>query len=303
MSTDNVLITSGGQQAFHLIAQCLLQPGDGIAIESPSYLYSLRLFTSAGIRLYPIPVDHDGLIPEKIEELYYKNKIRMVFTNPTYQNPTGTVLSESRRRKLVRVCEKLRIPLIEDDPYRELHFNDSYKLPQSLLSLTRKAQSIIHIGSVSKTIAPGFRIGWLIGPSSIIERLADAKKQMDLGTSMLTQKIMATYLLSDDNKLNKTKLIEMLTSRRNAMIQALNQYLKGRAEWKNPEGGYFVWLHVATNLTDKELVEKGIKKGLLLFPGSLYGAEKGYIRLNFALVNEIQIKKGIFLLSIVLEES
>jgi GntR family transcriptional regulator of abcA and norABC len=297
---DKILITTGGQQAFHLISQCLLKPGDAVAMENPSYMYSLPLFISAGLRLYPIPMDLEGLKPSGIEELYYKHQIRIVFTNPTFQNPTGTVLSENRRQKLLKICHQLRLPIVEDDPYRSLHFKNEFVPPASLLSLTNQEGLIIHIGSVSKNIAPGIRVGWIIGPKSVIERLADAKQQMDFGTSLVTQKFIATYLTSNDQQIHQIKLRESLTKRKSVMLEALNQYVKDKAKWVNPRGGYYIWLKTVSPLSDKQLLDEAIKEGILFFPGSIYGAPNGFIRLNFARENEEKIKHGIQLLSNVL---
>ncbi|MES9689682.1 PLP-dependent aminotransferase family protein, partial [Bacillus sp. JJ353] len=180
-SSSSILITSGAQQALHLIVQCLLKPGDAVAIEDPSYCFSLPLFKSAGLRTFLLPVDEDGFNPDDLISLHKKHRIRMVFLNPDHQNPTGTVLSLERRKKVLELSAKFGIPIIEDDPYSLTTFDGNV---HPTLKTMDHDRNILYISSLSKIIASGLRIGWVIGPPQVIQRLADAKPQVDFGHSV-----------------------------------------------------------------------------------------------------------------------
>lgn len=182
--STSILITSGAQQALHLIVECLLKPGDAVAIEDPSYCYSLPLFQSAGLRTFLLPVDKYGANPEDLLALHKKHRIRMVFLNPDYQNPTGSVMSISRRKKFLELSTELGIPIIEDDPYSLTSFNG---VVNSTLKSLDTNGNVLYVSSLSKIVASGLRIGWIIGPLQVIQRLADAKQQVDFGHSIFPQ--------------------------------------------------------------------------------------------------------------------
>jgi DNA-binding transcriptional MocR family regulator len=191
---DTILVTTGGQQAVYLIARALLKPGDAIAIEQPSYYYSLPLFQSAGIRLLPVPVDEAGLDPDAVGALFGRHRPRLLLLTPTYQNPTTTTLPLARRERLLAVCRDLNLPIVEDDGYGRLALNGPP--PPALLALDRESR-VIQIGTLSKTIAPGLRVGWTVGPKPVIDRLADVRQQIDFGMSTVPQLLVAAFLASD----------------------------------------------------------------------------------------------------------
>ncbi|WP_035102368.1 PLP-dependent aminotransferase family protein [Aneurinibacillus terranovensis] len=290
---DEILITSGAQQALLLIAQCLLRPGDAIAMEGPSYTYSLPLFASAGLRLFRLPLDEQGLLPDEVVNVYRKHRIRMVFTNPTYQNPTGTTLSLTRRKQLLTICEELRLPIVEDDAYGALTLGKSPAPPPPLHALNRQEGMVMYVGSLSKTVAPGIRIGWIIGSRAVIERLADAKQQMDFGTSAILQQLAQMYLSSTQWETHVKELRASLTFRRDAMLNALEAVVGDQVKWTVPSGSYHMWCRIPWEVDEEKLMECGIKNGVLFSPGGVYGAEKGFVRLTFAGADEATIEEGI----------
>ncbi len=290
---DQILVTAGAQQSLHLITQCLLAPGDSIALEGPSYAYSLSLFTSAGLRLFRISMDENGLQPEEVLTLHRKHKIRMLFINPTYQNPTGTTLAWERRRKLLEICSELRLPIVEDDAYGALTLDDTMKPPPPVFSMEDGERNVIYLGSMSKTVAPGIRIGWVVGPVSVIQRLADAKEQMDLGTSAISQQLAQTLIESGEWTNNLKKLQTILSVRRDCLIWALRRYIDNNVTWTVPRGGYHIWCCTNLQTKDSELLERGIHNNVLFVPGGLYGAERGYVKLSFARESTDEIKEGI----------
>lgn len=279
-SPDEILITSGGHQALLLITQCLLTPGDAVAIEGPSYAYSLPLFNSAGLRLFKIPLDEQGLVPEELISIYRKHRVKMVFTNPTYQNPTGTILSISRRKKLLEICEELRIPIVKDDPYRSLTLEGSTAPPPPLRSLNQGKELVLYVGSMSKDAAPGFRIGWIVAPKNVIKRLADAKYQMDFGTSMILQEMANQYFLRGMWEQQLKRVISALTIRRDLLLSALSEHLDDYLKWNIPTGGYHVWCRIKHSVNIERLLDFAILKKTLFLPGIVMGAESGYLRLT-----------------------
>lgn len=293
VSPEQILITSGGHQALHLITQCLLSPGDAVAIEGPSYAYSLPLFVSAGLRLFRIPLDDKGLLPEEVENLHRKNRIRMIFVNPTYQNPTGTSLTLSRRKQLLDICEKLRIPIVEDDAYRSLQLKGSPPPPPTLFALNREKGLVLFVNSLTKTAAPGFRIGWIVGPELVLQRLSDSKQQMDYGPSTILQKLAENYLSSGMWESHLRSIQSALSSRRDTMTAALSKYVGSKAKWNCPDGGYHIWCQIPDLANEEEFVELGIQQGVLFLPGSVLGAEKGFVRLTYSRCDERQIEEGI----------
>lgn len=289
-TSSSVLITSGAQQALHLITQCLLSPGDAVAIEAPSYCYSLPLFQSAGLRIFGLPVDANGINPDDIVSLHHKHQIRMIFLNPTYQSPTGSVLTDTRRKKVLEISEELGIPIVEDDPVSLLSFEDERHSP--IKSFDRSG-NVLYIGSLSKVVASSLRIGWLIGPQSVINRLADARQQIDFGLSIFPQLIANHFLQSTDYPNHLHFLRQELLDRRNEMISALQETLDGKVNFTIPKGGLHIWCKINQNVDDQKLVEEGIKNKILFMPGSVYGSPNGYARFTYARLKRESIKEAI----------
>lgn len=238
VSDHRVLVTAGSQQGLLLVIQTLLRPGDAVGLEQPSYAYSLPLFAAAGIRRFPLPMDDDGLIPEAIIPLHQRYKIRMVFVTPTYQNPTGTTLTVSRRQRLLDICGALRIPIIEDDAHGPLTMVGSAVPPPPVAVLSDANHQVLYLGTLSKTWAPGLRIGWLVGPKSVVDRLAGVREQMDFGVSTLAQVAAAEILQSGAWNQQLAHLQSTLTRRRNAMANALIAAFGNTLQFTLPEGGY-----------------------------------------------------------------
>lgn len=289
-TSSSILITSGAQQALYLLTQCLLSPGDTVAIESPSYYYSLPLFQSAGLRIVALPVDAHGINPDDLIALHEKHPIRMVFLNPTYQNPTGTVLSEARRKKVLSVSAELGIPVVEDDPFSLLSFENKKTLP---IKSYDQSGNVLYIGSLSKIAASSLRIGWLIGPQSVISRLADARQQMDFGLSIFPQLIAHQFLQSTDYPEHLHSLRQELLARRNEMVSTLQEVLGTEVEFTVPNGGLYIWCKLKKSIDDRKLVQECMKHHVLYLPGSVYGFPDGYARFTYARLKQEAIKEAI----------
>ncbi|MDT8975348.1 PLP-dependent aminotransferase family protein [Paenibacillus sp. chi10] len=287
---SSILVTSGSHQSLYLITRRLLQPGDAIAIEDPSYYYSLPMFHSAGLRLFRLPVDEKGICPEGILSLYREHNIRMIFVNPNYHNPTGRVLDPSRREQLLEICGNLGIPIVEDDPFSLTSFTGN---PPPTLKSIDTNNTVIYIGSLSKVVASGLRIGWMVAPQSVITRLAAERQQIDFGMSVLPQRIAARLLSETYFDSHLVRLRQELLKKRNLLIDALQRELPGEVAYSLPQGGLHLWCKVRTPVHDAKLLEESIKRGVLYNPGTVYGSEPGYVRFTYARPHEDEIGLGI----------
>lgn len=289
-SPSSILITSGAQQAIHLIVQGLLKPGDSIAIEDPSYCFSLPLFRSAGLKIHYLPVGEKGIDPEDLLTLHSKHRIRMVFVNPDYQNPTGTVLSKSRRKYLLELSAKLGIPVIEDDPYSLTAYNG--EINPTLKSMDENG-NVLYISSLSKIVASGLRIGWIIGPRPVIERLADIKQQVDFGHSVFPQWIAGTFLSSDEFDTHIKMLRIKLEQRKNLLVTSLNKSLGDEIKLIKPKGGIHMWCKLNTISDSNLLIETALTKGVAFGPGNIFGTRKEFIRFTYGRCELERIYDGV----------
>ncbi|WNR42880.1 MocR-like pyridoxine biosynthesis transcription factor PdxR [Paenibacillus roseipurpureus] len=287
---SSILITSGSQQSLFLITQCLLTPGDAVAIEDPSYCYSLPMFQSAGLRLFRLPVDDKGVRPEDIRSLYKKHRIKMIFINPNFQNPTGAVLDADRRIELLDVASELGLPIVEDDPFSLTAYDGSP--PQPLKSID-PIGSVLYIGSFSKIAASGLRIGWMVAPHSVVERLADARQQMDFGLSVVPQRVAAQFLKSHYFQPHLGRLRTHLLYKRDLLIEALQHELPDLVSFTIPQGGLHLWCKIIPEVNDNKLLEESIRRGVIFVPGSVYGSDSGYVRFTFARARADEIRSGI----------
>ncbi|MDV2884730.1 PLP-dependent aminotransferase family protein [Alkalihalophilus pseudofirmus] len=289
-NSSSILITSGAQQALHLIVECLLKPGDAVAIEDPSYCYSLPLFQSAGLRTFLLPVDKHGANPEDLMALHKKHRIRMVFLNPDYQNPTGTIMNISRRKKFLEISTELGIPIIEDDPYSLTSFNG--EVNPTLKSLDTNG-NVLYVSSLSKIVASGLRIGWIIGPSQVIQRLADAKQQVDFGHSVFPQWIANEFLGSEYVHSHIKTIRTQLKLRRDEIVLGLEEVMDDQIEFLTPAGGIHLWCRIKATINEHKLLEESINNGVVFVPGSILGSNNGYIRFTFGRGELGLIRQGI----------
>ncbi|MCQ6275407.1 PLP-dependent aminotransferase family protein [Bacillus sp. V3B] len=289
-SPSSILITSGAQQALHLVVQCLLKPGDAVALEDPSYNYNLPIFKSAGIKPYFLSVDKNGINPEELLSLHKKHRIRMILLNPAYQNPTGSLLNENQRKAILEISSEHGIPVVEDDPYSLTSFTGE-QVP-TLKSMDVHG-NVLYISSLSKIVASGLRIGWIIGPKPVIERLSDAKQQIDFGHASFTQWIANDFLESNDFHAHIKRLVKELEKRRDQIVNSLRFYLKNQVEFYIPQGGIHIWCKLNKDFNEVKLLEESIKRGVIYVPGSTLGSKKGFIRFTYAREDEESIDEGI----------
>lgn len=265
-----ILITSGSLQALQLISACLLKSGDSIFIEAPSYVKSLKVFQSAGMKLLGMPLDESGIEFWKIDSMiksvsHYNSAI--LYTIPTNHNPTGITMSISRRRSLMEYCVENKLPIIEDGAYHELCFDEA---PPKTLKELDESNMVIYLGTASKSLAPGLRIGWLIASEPIVQRLGDVKMQTDYGASSISQHFFAEFLNSGMYEKYLSNLKKELVIRKNNALSVLEKYFKNIAKWNIPNGGFYIWLTFNEKINMEELFYSAAKENILLNPGDIY---------------------------------
>jgi GntR family transcriptional regulator of abcA and norABC len=277
---ENVLLLAGAQQGLYLICRGLLQAGDTVVVEAPSYLLTLGVLQMAGLRVLRAPLDQHGLIPDQLEALLARHRVAMIFTVPAYQNPTSAVLAPSRRTALLDLCEQYRVPLVEDDVYGELGFDGISPTPLYALDA---GSYVIYVGSISKSVSPGLRAGWLIGPPHLVKRLAEMKYHMHYGSSIVPEWVAQQWLAQGYHAAHITRTAQALRARRDILEAELRQQFGPLLSWLPPRGGFHLWARVNAPISSTSLFRRALREGIGIKPGSLYGvpAHQCWIRLSF----------------------
>jgi len=298
ISAENVLITSGAQQALDLVGRVLLDEGDTVVVENPTYLALLSAWRPLGVRFVPIGSDANGMRVDELPGIIGRHRPKLVYLTPNFQNPQGTTLSLERRLTIMAVLREHGIPVLEDNPYGELRY-EGESLPH-LLSLdgcrTRPGPDhVIYTGSFSKVLMPGLRVGWIIAANEVIEKLLQAKQAADLQTSTLSQHLVLELLSRGVREEMLPVLLKNYRKRRDAMLSALERYFPSDCTWTRPEGGMFLMLKLA-GLDARELLPEALRRGVAFVPGEefhLNGEGKETMRLNFSNSSPDRIDQGI----------
>lgn len=302
VSRENVLITSGSQQGLDLLGKILINPGDALVVESPTYMGALQAFNPYEPEYLAVSSDEDGVLPAELE-IALQKRPKCVYLLPTFQNPSGVTLSLERRKQVIALLDRYDIPLIEDDPYSELRF-EGEPLP-SLLALEsgRQAQKdqpyqghVVLLNTFSKVLTPGLRVAWIVGPQEVIQKLVQAKQGTDLHTSTLNQ--MIVYELANEGFLEEhVPLIRALyRERRDAMLAALEEYFPDLVHWTCPQGGLFLWVTVPEQVDTTVLLRDALEQQVAFVPGVSFHAQGNVtntLRLNFSNVSVDRIAEGV----------
>jgi 2-aminoadipate transaminase len=301
---EDVVVTTGAQQALDLLGKIFIDPGDLIAVEAPAYVGALTAFGAYEPRFLPIEIDDDGMIVDQLEQALVRgDRPAFVYTVPNFGNPAGVTLSGERRRQLVTLCREAAIPIIEDNPYGLLRFEGD---AQPCLR-TLDPENVIYLGTVSKTFSPGVRVGWALAEQSVIQRLVLAKEAADLCSSNLTM-LMTERWFSDDVRWRGALegLVGIYRSRRDAMIEALEEHVHADATWTHPRGGFYVWVTLPDWLDTKAMLAAAVERRVAYVPGTAFypdGRGANRMRLAFCYPTEERIREGVALLgSLLLEE-
>jgi len=270
----------------------MLKPGSTVFTEAPTYLKSLQVFQSAGMHLNGIPMDKKGMRNWHINKEISQS---LLYTIPTHHNPTGIIMSEERRRDLFNFCSGNRLPMIEDDAYGDLWFD---KLPPKPIKALDKNGMILYLGTISKTLAPGLRIGWLVGPESVVYRIGDVKMQVDYGASSVSQWALTEFFDSGYYDDYLIYLRKELKSRRDLALSLLNTHFKDLADWNIPEGGFYIWLRFKNQVFIDKLFQMPLENNILLNPGNIYDfSDNNALRLSYAYAQPEDFSKAIKILS------
>jgi 2-aminoadipate transaminase len=294
----DVTVTTGGQQAIDLITKVLIDPGDALICDAPTYPGAIPTFCSYEADVIQIECDADGmrmdLLEQAVERLAAEGrKPKFIYSIPTFQNPGGVTLSLDRRRRLVEIAREQEILVIEDNPYGLLRY-EGESLP-TLYSLDGGAY-VVYLGTFSKILSAGLRIGWTVSPTPIREKIVLGKQAADLCTSTLTQTFAGEYFKADRWREYVDDLIGIYRARRDAMVGAMAEYFPHGATWTRPEGGLFVWATMPDVLNTEDLLAKALSKGVAFVPGTaayVDGRGASSMRLNFSGVREDRIIEGI----------
>lgn len=290
---DSILITSGSQQAVALVAHLLLRPGDVVLVESPSYIGVIDLFRSMDIRLLGIPIDEHGMRMDALEEALRTSHPKLIYTIPTFNNPTGVCLSGQRRRQLIALADRYNTPILEDDFAGDLRYDGR---AQPALKALDPGGRVIYISTFSKMLAPGLRLGFLAADGPVYERLVAYKRANDLATSNLIQRALEAYITVGRYQAHLRRACQVYGGRRDVMLSALSEHMPAEANWIKPQGGLFVWFKLPDELSANELYPLAAEEKVTFAPGSFFypGARhQPYMRLNFVANPAEVIEEGV----------
>jgi 2-aminoadipate transaminase len=302
-SFDRILVTVGGQQALDVVAKVLLNPGDPIVVEAPSYVGALSAFAAYEPRFVTVPLDADGMDVEALSEvLDTGTRPKFVYTVPNFSNPAGVTLSLTRRERLVELCRRAGVPIIEDNPYGMLRFEGDH-LP---CLHTLDPQNVIYVGTLSKVFAPGMRVGWVVAPPGLLERLVLAKEAADLCSGSFSQLVAKAYLDGPRFRPNLAAFVDLYRRRRDAMLGALSEHFPPESSWTQPKGGFYVWATLPQWADTGGLLPQAVRRRVAFVPGTAFypdGRGANQMRLAFCHPPEEAIGEGVKRLGGLLEDS
>ena len=295
---DDVIVTTGGQQAIDLVAKTLVDPGDPVICEAPTYPGAVPSFCSYEADVIQVSTDDDGMRIDQLESVLARlakegRRPKFIYSVPSFQNPAGVTLSAERRRRLVELAREHEVLVCEDNPYGLLRFEGE---PQRPLYALDGGDYVLYIGTFSKILSPGIRVGWVVAPPPVLEKIGLGKQAADLCTSTLTQYFVREYFAEGRWREYVESLIEIYRARRDAMLEALERHFPAQATWTNPEGGLFVWATLPDYIDTTDLLAKALRENVAFVPGRaayVDGRGGASMRLNFSGSNEDEIREGI----------
>ncbi len=302
LAPEQLIVTTGSQQALDLLGKTLISPGDKVVVEGPTFLATIQCFKLYGAELISAPVDGDGVQTDALERLIEEHRPKFVYLIPTFGNPSGALLSEERRRKVLAMAVKHQTLIVEDDPYGDLYFDAAP--PPSLLALSASVpgsrELLVHCGSLSKVLSPGLRVGWMVGPAELLAKATMCKQFSDAHTSTFAQATAAQYLKSGRMQGTLERVRKVYAERAHAMGEALRRELGAAVDFVQPAGGLFIWARLTGQtglLTDgAELAKRAIENNVAFVPGAPFYAanpDLSTLRLSFATVGLDKIEEGI----------
>ena len=304
---DDLIVTTGGQQAIDLITKTLVNPGDPVICEAPTYPGAVPTFCSYEADVHQVSTDNEGMRIDELEELLVALEVagrrpKFIYSVPSFQNPAGVTMSGERRHRLVELAREHEVLICEDNPYGLLRFEGD---PEPTLYSLDGGDYVLYIGTLSKILSPGIRIGWVAAPPPVLEKIALGKQAADLCTSTLTQYFVREYFAEGRWREYIGDLVEIYRDRRDAMLDALEQHFPEEAEWTHPEGGLFVWATLPGYIDTTDLLAKALRENVAFVPGRaayVDGRGASSMRLNFSASGEEKQREGIRRIGAVVSE-
>ncbi len=300
-ATEDVLTTTGSQQALDLIAHTLLDPGDVVAVELPTYTGGSASFFARSATLVGVAQDDEGIVPESLREVASRTRIKLLYTIPNFQNPSGRLMTQARRAEVLAIAEEHDFLVIEDDPYGELVYVEG---ADTMAMKSRDAQGrVLYLGSFSKVLAPGLRCGWIVAPKAILERLEIAKQAADLCSGMLDQSIIDEFIAAGELAPQIERVRDFYRGKRGVLLEELHRHFSGRAHWTSADGGLFTFVTLLDVPDTSARVSDAVAAGVAYIPGGPFfvdGSGRNTMRLTFAKESDDRIREGMARLSAVL---
>jgi 2-aminoadipate transaminase len=302
---DQIIVTTGSQQVLDLTSKILVNPGDRVIVECPTYVGALTAFNIYQEHYIPVPMDKDGMRTDILEDKIRacgRKPIKLIYTIPLFQNPMGVSLSLERKKHLLEISEKYDIPILEDEAYSELIY--SGKVPPPLKSMDRN-DMVIYTHTFSKFLSPGFRLGWVVADPETIKKIAIAKQGADLCANMLVQFVAEEYLRSDLIDKQIVKIRKMYKKKRDIMLDALEKHFPDGSSWTKPDGGMFIWATLPKDIDTREMFPDALKEKVVYVNGAAFctdGSGRNCMRLNFSNTDDDKIEEGIQRLAKVIKD-
>jgi 2-aminoadipate transaminase len=298
IGTENLIITTGSQQALDLIARIFIDQDDYVLCGLPSYLGGINAFQTYGARLKGIPLDDQGMKPAEIERAIITlkelgRKVKFIYIIPDFQNPAGITVPEERRMEIIEIAEKHDILIVEDSPYREIRFEGE---PQKMMYSLDKYGRVMTLCTFSKIFAPGFRVGWIIGNPLILDKIVMAKQTADLCTSSFVQMVLARYIEKGLLEKNLPKTIALYRERRNHMLGCFRKFMPPQVKWTEPQGGLFLFVTLPKGTDAGNILKKAIENNVAFVDGATFFCnDSGHntMRINFSYSTNDEIGKGV----------
>jgi len=302
---DVVIVTTGAQQGIDLAAKCLLNKGDKVVVENPSFIGTLNSLRSYEAQLIGVKVESDGMDVNALEEALKNNDVKLIYTIPTFQNPSGTTMSLEKRRKVLELAKKYDAIIIEDNPYGDLRFSGE-DLP-TIKSMDTEGR-VIYVGSFSKILSPGLRLGYVVANAEICDRIEVVKQVNDVHTPVMTQLMCVEFMKKYDIDKYIDKSKALYGKKCSIMVEAMNKYFpQGKVKWTTPEGGLFIWCECPTITDIAPIVDKCLEKMVAIVPGTNFATDitlpSNMFRLNYSSATPEKIEEGIKRLGEVLKEN
>lgn len=291
---DNVLVTTGSEQALDLVGKAFVDPGDTVLVEQPTYLCALDVFRSYGANFASVEMDEDGMKMDSLEEALKANpNTKLIYTVPNFQNPTGRTMTEERRKQLAELAEKYDVYVLEDNPYGEIRFAGQH-VPA--VKSFDKSGHVFYMSTFSKTLAPGFRLGWLVADKAVVNKLTVLKQSADLHTDNLAQFAVAQFFADNDVDAHVKEISALYGKRKDLMLEGIKKYFPEGVKYTDPEGGMFLWVEVPGVDDTVELFKECLEHDVAFVPGDPFFAgevQPGAFRLNYSNMKEDQIEVGL----------